>query len=68
MCSLFHFTAKNFWAKDIIFLVTTHREVGMQAWINSYMGTYSTGKKIVLKLHTRYKYILKTLKKKKKNS
>ncbi len=36
-------TAKNFWAKDIIFLVTSQREVGMQAWINGYMGTQSTG-------------------------
>ena len=36
--------AKNYWAKDIIFLLTSQDEVGMQAWINSYMGIHSTGK------------------------
>jgi len=34
-------SAKNYWAKDIIFLVTSHDEVGMQAWIDSYMGLHS---------------------------
>ncbi|XP_064398574.1 glycosylphosphatidylinositol anchor attachment 1 protein-like [Halichondria panicea] len=38
-----YFNAKNFWAKDIIFLVTSQKEVGMQAWIDGYMGTESTG-------------------------
>ena len=47
--SLYHcslcFPAKNYWAKDLVFLVTSHSEVGMQAWINGYMGTHSSGKK-----------------------
>ena len=43
-CSLC-FPAKNYWAKDLVFLVTSHSEVGMQAWINGYMGTHSSGKK-----------------------
>jgi glycosylphosphatidylinositol transamidase len=33
-----YFKSKNYWAKDIIFLVTTGGEIGVQAWINSYMG------------------------------
>lgn len=38
-------SAKNYWAKDIIFLVTSHDEVGMQAWIDSYMGLHSPSKR-----------------------
>ena len=34
---------KNYWAKDIVFLVTTGGEVGAQAWINSYMGDSAGG-------------------------
>ena len=41
---IFCFPAKNYWAKDLIFLVTCHGEVGMQAWINGYMGIHSSGK------------------------
>ena len=29
---------KNYWAKDLIFLVTCGEEVGMQAWVDQYMG------------------------------
>ena len=39
---------KNYWAKDIIFLVTTGDEIGAQAWINSYMGDRSTGKGLAI--------------------
>ena len=35
--------AKNYWAKDLIFLVTTRGEIGMQSWIDGYMGTVSSG-------------------------
>ena len=47
----FHFlcvhvrAAKNYWAKDIIFLVITGEEIGTQAWIDSYMGDETAGKK-----------------------
>ena len=30
------FSEHTYWAKDIIFLVTEHEEVGMQAWLNAY--------------------------------
>ena len=40
---LFCNSAKNYWAKDLIFLVTSQNEVGMQAWIDSYMGIHSGG-------------------------
>ena len=29
---------KPYWAKDLIFLVTSHEEIGMQAWVDQYMG------------------------------
>ena len=44
-CDTLCLPAKNYWAKDLIFLVTSHDEVGMQAWINGYMGTHSSGKR-----------------------
>lgn len=34
---------KSYWAKDIIFLVTTGEDLGTQAWIDSYMGDHTTG-------------------------
>jgi len=43
-------SAKNYWAKDIIFLVTSHDEVGMQAWIDSYMGLHSPSKREIASL------------------
>ena len=35
-------TGKNYWAKDLIFLVTTREEYGMQAWLELYMGQPSS--------------------------
>ena len=40
------YPAKNYWAKDLIFLVTSQNEVGMQAWIDGYIGTHSSGKTV----------------------
>ncbi|KAI8432947.1 hypothetical protein MSG28_013837 [Choristoneura fumiferana] len=31
-------TAQKYWAKDIIFLVTEHEQLGMQAWLEAYHG------------------------------
>ncbi|RWS21655.1 glycosylphosphatidylinositol anchor attachment 1 protein-like protein, partial [Leptotrombidium deliense] len=31
-----YFVSKNYWAKDIIFLISDHELVGMQAWLNAY--------------------------------
>lgn len=36
---------KNYWSKDLVFLVTSHQEVGMQAWLNAYMGEQNSGKR-----------------------
>ena len=47
MCVCFVLSlAKNYWAKDIIFLVTSHDEVGMQAWIDAYMGLHTASKNL----------------------
>ncbi len=35
---LFVVIDKPYWAKDLIFLVTSHGEIGMQAWVDQYMG------------------------------
>ncbi|KAK3581097.1 hypothetical protein CHS0354_033886 [Potamilus streckersoni] len=31
-----HFRKQPYWSKDIIFLVTDHEQIGMQAWLNGY--------------------------------
>ena len=31
-----YFSSKNYWAKDIIFLIADHEMVGTQAWLNAY--------------------------------
>lgn len=36
---IFFFTEQMYWAKDIIFLVTEHEQLGMQAWLEAYHGT-----------------------------
>ena len=46
MCVCVLSLAKNYWAKDIIFLVTSHDEVGMQAWIDAYMGLHTASKNL----------------------
>lgn len=35
------FTEQKYWAKDIIFLVTEHEQLGMQAWLDAYHGVTS---------------------------
>ena len=36
-------SGKNYWGKDLVFLVTTHNTAGMQAWLNAYMGEQNSG-------------------------
>lgn len=38
-----YFRSQIFWAKDIIFLVNEHDLIGMQAWLESYHHTNTTG-------------------------
>lgn len=41
-CLIFlRFTGQKYWAKDIIFLVTEHEQLGVQAWLDAYHGTTS---------------------------
>jgi len=35
------FIEQKYWAKDIIFLVTEHEQLGMQAWLDAYHGVTS---------------------------
>ncbi|XP_054287741.1 glycosylphosphatidylinositol anchor attachment 1 protein-like [Macrosteles quadrilineatus] len=37
------FRRQKYWAKDIIFLVTEHEQLGIQAWLEAYHDTPSTG-------------------------
>ena len=32
---------QKYWAKDIIFLVSEHEQLGVQAWLEAYHGTSS---------------------------
>ncbi|XP_013418451.1 glycosylphosphatidylinositol anchor attachment 1 protein isoform X1 [Lingula anatina] len=36
-----HFRKSSYWAKDIIFVVTEHEYIGMQAWLDAYHETKS---------------------------
>ncbi|KAJ2940927.1 hypothetical protein O0L34_g10188 [Tuta absoluta] len=35
---------QKYWAKDIIFLITEHEQLGMQAWLEAYHGLHSDAK------------------------
>ncbi|KAL6258953.1 hypothetical protein P5V15_008879 [Pogonomyrmex californicus] len=39
---------QKYWAKDIIFLVTEHEQLGMQAWLDAYHGVTSGQKEILI--------------------
>ena len=39
------YAGKNYWGKDLVFLVTSQHEVGIQAWLNAYMGEQNSGKR-----------------------
>lgn len=49
MCSS---TDQIFWAKDIIFLVNEHDLIGMQAWLEGYHHTNTTGSQTLKIRHT----------------
>ncbi|KAL4235222.1 Glycosylphosphatidylinositol anchor attachment 1 protein [Mactra antiquata] len=36
-----YFSRQPYWSKDIIFLVTDHEQIGMQAWLDGYHHVYS---------------------------
>lgn len=44
MLWLYIFSEENYWAKDIIFLITEHEQLGIQAWLEAYHSVTS-GKK-----------------------
>lgn len=33
---------QNYWAKDVIFLITEQEQLGMQAWLEAYHGSYNS--------------------------
>lgn len=35
-----YFVEQNFWAKDVIFLITEQEQLGMQAWLKAYHGSH----------------------------
>ena len=35
------FVASSYWARDVIFLVTEHEQLGMEAWLEAYHYTSS---------------------------
>lgn len=37
------YIAKNYWSKDLIFLVTSEGPIGAQAWIDAYLGVHNNG-------------------------
>ena len=39
-------SAKPYWAKDLIFVVTNGGKYGMQAWLESYLGIESASKPV----------------------
>ncbi|XP_053596120.1 glycosylphosphatidylinositol anchor attachment 1 protein [Microplitis demolitor] len=39
---------QKYWAKDIIFLVTEHEQLGMQAWLDAYHGVVSGQEDILI--------------------
>lgn len=43
----FFFPEEKYWSKDIIFLITEHEQLGIQAWLEAYHLT-SCGEKGVL--------------------
>lgn len=45
-------TDQIFWAKDIIFLVNEHDLIGMQAWLEGYHHTNTTGSQTLKIRHT----------------
>lgn len=49
---LINFIGQNFWSKDIIFLVTEQEQLGMQAWLEAYHGSYDSGVATVLNAGT----------------
>ena len=40
--------ARNYWAKDIIILITGNNTLGAQAWLDSYLGFQTPGMTFVL--------------------
>jgi hypothetical protein len=47
----FCLTGHTYWAKDIIFLVTDHEQIGMQAWLDGYHNTRNECKSIISVIH-----------------
>lgn len=44
--SPFYFSEASYWARDIIFLVTEHEQLGIEAWLEAYHSTSSSSSAI----------------------
>lgn len=44
----FFFSEQKYWAKDIIFLITEHEQLGMQAWLDAYHGVTSGSEGVLM--------------------
>lgn len=42
------FIEQKYWAKDIIFLITEHEQLGIQAWLDAYHGVTSGNEGILV--------------------
>ena len=49
-----HFMFQNFWAKDIVFLITEHDSCGVEAWLGSYHGEPLKGTCVLIFHHFRF--------------
>lgn len=49
---MFSISEQNYWAKDVIFLITEQEQLGMQAWLEAYHGSYNNDGASVLDFGT----------------
>lgn len=46
--AFFIILGQKYWAKDIIFLITEHEQLGIQAWLDAYHGVTSGSKGVLM--------------------
>lgn len=44
----FVLSGQKYWAKDIIFLITEHEQLGIQAWLDAYHGVTSGNEGVLI--------------------
>ena len=56
---------KNYWAKDLIFLTTSHGSIGVQAWIDRYLGLRPSGESVIMESPLGNWFLKKSMREKK---